>query len=201
MTKQAYLQAVGFFMDAVARIGPNQWNEPALGVWSVRDLVGHTGRSIFIVEEFGSQRSDTIDVESAAHHYHLSLTVEGVDDMIADRGREAGEALGEDPLSRLAADRERVERLVGETDEGAIIAYTNGGIRLGDYLETRVLELVVHTLDLSNALGIEAEPPREALGVALHLLAELALDSGHGGSLALVATGRGVLPDRFSVLG
>ncbi len=201
MTKQAYLQAVGFFMDAVARVGPGQWDEPALGVWTVRDLVGHTGRSIFLVEEFGSQRSDTIDVESAAHHYHLSLAPDGIDDAIADRGRAAGEALGDDPLALLTAGRERAERLVAETDEDTIIAYNNGGIRLGHYLETRVLELVVHTLDLANALGIELEPPREALGVALHLLAELALDSGHGGSLALAATGRGVLPDRFSVLG
>ncbi len=201
MTKQAYLQAVSFFMDSVARIGPNQWNEPGLGVWTIRDLVGHTGRSIFLVEEFGSQRSDTVDVRSPAHHYHLSLAGEGIDDAIADRGRAAGEALGNDPLSLLAAGRERAERLVDETDEETVIAYTNGGIRLGDYLETRVLELTVHTLDLANALGIETEPPREALGVALHLLAELALDSGHGGSLALAATGRGVLPDRFSVLG
>ncbi len=201
MAKTAYLQALGFFMDVVNRVGPGQWDAPGLGVWSVRDLVGHTARSIFLVEEFGSQRSETLDVKSAAEHYHISLSPEGVDDAIAARGRAAGEALGDDPLARLAEGRARAERLVAETDAGAVIAYTNGGITLGAYLETRVLELVVHTLDLARALDIEADPPPEALRSALRLLAELAVDSGRGGRLALAATGRGELPGGFTVLG
>jgi len=44
-------------------------------------------------------------------------------------------------------------------------------------------------------------PPRVALLSTLHLLADLAADSGFGGQLALLATGRGIIPDRFSVLG
>ena len=199
--KDAYREALGFFFDVVGRIEPGQWGEPALGVWSVKELVGHTARSVFLVDEFGAQRADAADVTSAAHHYHVSLAPEGVDDAIAERGREAGEALGGDPLARLAEGRARAERRVAETDAETIIAYTNGGIALGHYLETRVLELTVHTLDLAAALGVEAEPPREPLRCALHLLAELAVDSGHGGRFALAATGRGLLPDRFSVLG
>lgn len=201
MTSQAYVQALAFFFSVAERIRDDQWDAPGLGVWSVRELVGHTARSIFLVEEFGSQRSETLDVKSAAEHYHVSLAPEGIDDAIAERGRAAGAALGDDPLARLAEGRVRAERLVAETSEDTVIAYTNGGIRLGDYLETRVLELTVHALDLANALGVEAEPPREALRSVLHLLAELAVDSGRGGRLALAATGRGALPDGFSVLG
>ncbi len=201
MAREAYLEAAGFFSDVVSGVGASQWDAAGLGVWSVRDLAGHTARSLFLVAEFGSQRSESVDVRSAAEHYRISLAPEGVDEAIAARGRAAGEALGEDPLARLAEGRERAERLVGETSEDTIIAYTNGGISLGDYLETRVLELVVHTLDLARALGVEATPPREALRCALHLLAELAVESGRGGRLALAATGRGVLPAGFSVLG
>ena len=44
MNKGAYEQAAQFFADTVAKVGPNQWDDSALGVWSVRDLVGHTSR-------------------------------------------------------------------------------------------------------------------------------------------------------------
>lgn len=201
MSKQAYYEAAEFFIATVRGVQTAQWDEPGLGVWSVRDLVGHTARSIILIEEFAAQRADRADVASAAEHYHVSLAPEGIAEMIAERGRAAGQALGDDPLAAVLAAWERVEPIVESTAEDAVIRYTNGGIRLGDYLDTRVLELVVHSLDLANAIGADPEPPREALSAALHLLADLALDSGHGGQLALAATGRGILPDRFSVLG
>ena len=201
MTKEAYKQAARFFAESVARVGPAQWDDPALGVWTVRDLVGHTSRSITRIEEFGPQRAPRADVTSAAHHYHVSLAPDGVDDVIAERGRAAGAELGGDPASFVRDAVDRVQPLVDSTPDDAIIAYTNGGIRFDHYLQTRVLELTVHTLDLNVAIGIDAEPPREALLETLHLLADLAADSGQGGALALAATGRGVLSDRFSVLG
>ena len=201
MIKEAFTQAARYFAESVARVGPTQWDNPALGIWTVRDLVGHTSRSITRVEEFGTQRAERADIASAAHHYHVSLASDGVDDAIAQSGRVAGGELGDDPASVVRDAVERVLPLVAATPEDAIIAYTNGGIRIGHYLQTRVLELTIHALDLNAAIGAEVEPPREALLETLHLLADLAADSGHGGALALAATGRGVLPDRFSVLG
>ncbi len=96
---------------------------------------------------------------------------------------------------------DRVIKLLRDTPEDLTVSYEGKGIRFGDYIQTRVLELVVHTLDVAKAIGVSDEPPREALSQTLHLLADLAADSGHGGALALAATGRGILPDRFSVLG
>ena len=74
--------------------------------------------------------------------------------------------------------------------EDALIAYTNSGIRLEHYLQTRVLELVVHTLGLLTAINVDDQPPRVALLSTLHLLTDLAADTGFGGQLALLATGR-----------
>ena len=74
--------------------------------------------------------------------------------------------------------------------EDAPIAYTNSGIRLEHYLQTRVLELVVHTLGLLTAINVDDQPPRVALLSTLHLLTDLAADTGFGGQLALLATGR-----------
>ena len=197
MSKEAYAQAVGFFIDTVARVKTAQWDDVGLGEWNVRDLVGHTSRSLTRVEEFCAQPAEKATVLSAAEHYRLPAD----NDEIAARGREAGAELGDDPAAAVRTAADRVLQLLDGLSEDMVIAYPNGGIRLGDYLETRVVELTVHTLDLPNAVGADVEAPPEALSVTLHLLADLAVASGQGAALALAATGRGLLPDRFSLMG
>ncbi len=201
MSRTAYRQAVVSFLETAAKVKPEQWDASALGVWTVRDLVGHMSRSITRIEEFGTQRAESVDITSAVHHYRRSLRQPSDDERVALRGREAGQALGDDPLATMNADWARAEPVLDATDEDTIIAYDNGGIRFGDYLETRVFELTVHTLDLANAIGVEVEPSREALGLTLQLLAALAVESGRGAPLALSGTGRGPLPDGYTVLG
>ena len=51
MSKEAYKLAARFFVDTVARVQPTQWDDVGLGEWNVRDLVGHTSRSLTRVEE------------------------------------------------------------------------------------------------------------------------------------------------------
>lgn len=201
MGKEAYRQAVEFFVDIVGRIPSEAWDGPGLGIWTIRDLVGHTSRSIAGLADVLPERAGKVDVHSAAHHYHISLAPDDIDDVIAERGKSAGEQLGPDPVQTVHNMAETILPQVAALPEDTIVRYNNGGIRLGDYLATRVLEITVHSMDLCVAMGQELEPPREALSVTLHLLADLGVDSGVGGKLALAATGRGVLPDRFSVLG
>ncbi len=201
MSRLAYRQAAVCFLETAGRVRPEQWGAPGLGVWTVRDLVGHASRSITRVEEFGVRRAESIDITSAVHHYRRSLRQPSDDERVAERGRIAGRELGDDPLATMNADWARAEPVLDATDEDTVIDYDNGGIRFGDYLETRIFELTVHTLDLANAIGIEVEPSREALGVTLQLLAALAVESGRGASLALSGTGRGPLPDGYTVLG
>ena len=197
MSKEAYVQAARFFVDTVARVQPGQWDDVGLGEWNVRDLVGHTSRSLTRVEEFCARPAEKATVLSAAEHYRLPVDNE----VIAQRGREAGAELGDDPAATVRTAADRVLTLLEDLSEDMVISYPNGGIRLGDYLETRVVELTVHTLDLANAIGADVEAPAEALSVTLHLLADLAVASGQGATLALAATGRGLLPDRFSLMG
>ena len=199
MSRTAYREAVVCFLETAAKVQPEQWDAPGLGVWTVRDLVGHASRSITRVEEFGTQRAPSVDIASAVHHYRRSLRQPSDDERVAERGRIAGRELGDDPVATMNADWARSEQVLDATDEDTIIAYDNG--RFGDYLETRVFELTVHTLDLANAIGVEVEPSREAMGLTLQLLAALALESGRGPALALSGTGRGPLPDGYTVLG
>ena len=48
----AFEQAADFYLATVDRIRPDQWDQPGLGVWSVRDLVGHTSRAFLTVETY-----------------------------------------------------------------------------------------------------------------------------------------------------
>ncbi len=58
----------------------------------------------------------------------------------------------------------------------------------------------MHSLDLGKAIGVNQEPPQDAMAVAVHFLADLAIEFGHAVDLTLVATGR--TPRKtFSVLG
>jgi hypothetical protein len=75
-----------------------------------------------------------------------------------------------------------------------------GGMRLRDYLTTRVFELVVHTTDLASALGQPLDLPTSAAAQALRLVSDLALADGLAGPLLLAATGRSGLPPGFSLL-
>ena len=45
MEKEYFAQAIRFFLNVVAQIPEEDWNRTALGVWSVRDLIGHTSRA------------------------------------------------------------------------------------------------------------------------------------------------------------
>ena len=52
--------------------------------------------------------------------------------------------------------------------------------RLGDYLETRTVELVVHTSDLAAAVGREAHLPEAAVRRTLEVICEAAVLNGRG---------------------
>jgi hypothetical protein len=119
---------------------------------------------------------------------------------VAERGREAGAALGPAPAAAVAEIARRVVALVGSTDGGELVTTIAGGMRLADYLPTRTFELAVHTADLATALGVPADVPATAAAEALRLVADLAVAGGRAGPLLLAATGRPALPQGFSVL-
>jgi uncharacterized protein (TIGR03083 family) len=195
-----YQQAVASFIDVLEHVQPGQWETPALGEWSVRELAGHTLRSLAVVPEFAATTAEEVAVDSPAAYYRAALSAPGINQQVAERGHAAGAALGPDPLAVVRPATERALAALAGVADDARWTVNVGGMRAADYMPSRVLELTVHTLDLAQAIGYPIQPGRDALGVVLHLLAELAVDSPHAGALALVATGRRV-PGSFTVLG
>ena len=197
-SRRAFADAAAGFVRTVALVG-DRWQEPGLGEWDVRALVGHTSRSLLTVEEYLARPAATVEVPSAPAYYAATSAM-AAGPGVAARGVAAGQALGDDPATAVAGLAARVVPLVERSDGSGLLTTLAGGMRLDDYLPTRTFELAVHTCDLATALGLPLEVPATAATQALRLVSELAVGSGQAGPLLLAATGRPVLPPGYSVL-
>jgi uncharacterized protein (TIGR03083 family) len=196
-SRAAFGAAAEWFVRTAALVGA-RWDEPGLGEWDVRALVGHTSRSFLTVEEYLARPPAAVEVASPADYYRATREI-AAGPGVAQRGRDAGAALGADPAAAVAELAARVLPLVASCDGSELVTTIAGGMRLADYLPTRTFELVVHTCDLARALGAPMDPPPIAAAQTLEIVAELALADGIAGPLLLVATGR-AMPSGFSVL-
>jgi uncharacterized protein (TIGR03083 family) len=197
-SRRAFADAAEWFVSTATLVG-DRWTRPGLGAWDVRSLVGHTSRSLLTVETYLAQPAAAVEVESAADYYRATRAAargQGVE----ARGREAGAALGTDPADAVAEIAARVLPLVESCDGTELVTTFAGGMRLRDYLPTRTFELVVHTADLARAIDVPLDVPASATTQALALVGQLAVADGLAGPLLLAATGRGGLPEGFSVL-
>jgi uncharacterized protein (TIGR03083 family) len=197
-SRRAFGDAAGWFVRTAALVG-DRWDAPGLGEWDVRALVGHTSRSLLTVEAYLDRPAEAVEVDSATDYFRATREM-AAGPAVADRGREAGAALGEVPAAAVADIAARVVPIVESKDGTEVLTTVAGGMRLIDYLPTRAFELVVHTCDLARALDLPMEVPATAARQALQLVAELAIADGVAGSLLLGSTGRPVLPEGFSVL-
>jgi len=200
MIREAYESAAGLFVDTVKQVGATQWEQPGLGVWTVRDLIGHTSRALLTVEMYLATPAAQREVMRPVDYYlrvQASLADPG---SVAARGRAAGLALGPDPITAVQDIAARVLAQVQTASDAVLVGTPVGGMRLIDYLPSRIFELTVHTLDLAVALPVMVTLPETVAAVALHLLADMALQPDKAAALLLAATGRRALSAGFSVL-
>ncbi|MET1022324.1 MAG: maleylpyruvate isomerase N-terminal domain-containing protein [Arthrobacter sp.] len=198
--RAGYAGAAQAFLELAERVPPQEWSRAALGEWDVRALTGHMSRALTTVETYLATPATGEWVAGPVDYF---LTVRGATspDAIAQRGKETGEALGEDPAAAVRELVQRVTDLVANTPDEATVATPAGAMTLIDYLPTRTFELAVHTLDLARALGL---PPPASLAPAVAASLELAGAIGSrlpsAGELLLLLTGRSGLPGNLSVV-
>lgn len=199
---EAFAEAAAWF-PAVAAGARGRWDDPGLGEWTMRDLVGHTGRALLTVETYLGQQPPPVDVDGPVAYFRGVLDAgdpAATARSVAQRGREAGAALGPDPAAAVAKVAVRVVALVRSTAADTALPTPAGGMLLRDYLPTRTFELTVHTCDLAAALGTDDPVPPLAASETLALVGALALERGLAADLLLATTGRRALPPGFSVL-
>lgn len=195
--------AAHWWVELVARVPAGAWAAPGLGEWDIRALVGHTSRSLITVDTYLDRPAEVATVASSEDYYRQVMVFATDAAAVAERGRQAGRDLGDDPATAV---RDLAERVLPRVlDPGlsldTAIETLAGGMRVGDYLPTRTFELVVHGFDLAAALGLAPEPPPAAvLSEAVTLAARLAVTGGDGPAVLRALTGRTALASGFSVV-
>ena len=197
--RETFAEAARTFVDLVNHIPQDRWDGPGLGEWNLRALVGHTSRSLVTVETYLGRPVETEEVPSPAAYY---VAIAGIDHAgVVGRGVAAGEALGVNP-SEFVDDL--AKRVLAQLDSTAnpLIHTAAGGMHLENYLPTRTLELVVHSLDIAAAVS-DIEPPEfsdQLLGEVARVAATAAVLLGRGVEMMLALTGRGTLSPGFSIV-
>jgi uncharacterized protein (TIGR03083 family) len=189
------------FLDLVAEVKVSQWSEPALGVWDVRSLVGHTARAITVVEQYLlADPAPAVTAPDAEAYYATVFTEYTDNDAIAARGVDAGKHLNENSGEEFEATLGRALALIADNGPDRIVAIGPVGIPLGEYLRTRVFELVVHSMDIAKATGLTHGMPTDIVANVADLAARVAVRKGNGEELLFALTGRRPLPLRYSIL-
>ena len=199
--RETYLAAGDFFAGVVDQIAIDGFEGPALGEWCVRDLIGHTYRSFTTVLSYSAKAGDKVELERPVDYFLKIFESHAGSKLGAELGRAAGLEIIDDPKMMVRGFAMYVKNKLDELSDDHIMATPVGGIRLIDYLPTRTFELIIHTLDLAKAVGVDDEPPSAGMDSTLQILGQLALQRGHAPDLILAATGRHSLPDGFSVIG
>jgi uncharacterized protein (TIGR03083 family) len=201
----AFESAARGLVELTERIGDEEWAGPGLGEWDLRSLVGHTTRAVSTVTAYVDQPADREDASSAAEYFatvaRLSRSTQSavVAEAVTQRGRDAGEALGDRPAEAVAdLVQKAVDRLGGQDD--VLVSTPVGGMLLSSYLPTRTFELAAHSLDIAAAIGVVLELDPVVLADSIAVAAETAARTGQGVPLLLALTGRTPLPDGFSVV-
>nr|WP_304454298.1 maleylpyruvate isomerase N-terminal domain-containing protein [Nocardiopsis sp. YSL2] len=174
--------------------------------WDVAALSAHTVRAMLQVEPMLDEAppGPGTALVSAAGYY--TPDVRFSPEVNGERVRSAVEAAARradaaEP-GRVLRERWRplVARLAAEDGDRVVVTRHGDPMRLTDFLVTRVVEAVVHGLDVADALGREPWSSREGSGVAARLLfggadmvaVERVLPGAGGGGAGTVAAVRAV---------
>jgi len=189
--RNAYAASVDSLLTTAARIGADRWSRPATGEWTVLDLFAHTVRGMAVIAAFldADLPRPEVVLPDAAAYFRAALGVEGAHAGIAARAVDTAGTLGPDPLAWAgevaAASLERV----AATPDDRVVVHVVGALRFADYLGTRVTELVLHTLNLQLACGMDLSVPTDAVALVDRILLDLA-DRADPVGLALALSGR-----------
>jgi uncharacterized protein (TIGR03083 family) len=197
-----YAAAAEAITDLVRRIPDDAWDGPGLGDWDLRSLVGHASRSFVTVSTYLRAPAEREDLASAVDYVarlrEMAAGLGAAD--VAERGRQAGRDLGDDPAAAVDALARAALSDVAAAGDPLITVIGGLGIRLSNYLPTRTFELAVHGLDVARAAGIDLVLPGDVLEEATVLATRVGIALGHGESVLLALTGRAPLGEGFSVV-
>lgn len=190
----AFRYASTWYRSLVGAVDDHRWDQQALGEWSVRELVTHTNRAYKTIVEYleGDLKDDT-EIYSAAGYFRTVLAEQTPHVHISARAkREAADAA--DPVALVDEWAAKAERKVADSPADAPVHTFVGEIALDQYLATRVVELVIHGLDLAAAIDLPTPAPAASSRVALEVLLDLGRPEDLSAILCLLTGRAAALP-------
>ena len=166
--RAAVLTQFGQVHQAVGALTREQLALPTrLGDWTVRVLAGHIAMAVGAVGRSleqpapAKQEVGLLDwpFATAAHAGGISQDTKEL-------------AAGAEPEELYARTAARLAELLPLASDERLLTTRVGAMRLGDYLVTRTVELIVHTDDLNAATGLGIPYDRQALAACTRLLAD-----------------------------
>jgi hypothetical protein len=199
--REAFAAAANMFEDTVGAIEEKQLTQPGLGEWTVLELLAHTCRAFLTIEQTLSAVDEQSPVlPDTVTYFRAALDQNpAIHAQIAARAADTVPALGAQPLTGALDIAGRGRALVDVTPDDASVTHFIGRMRFIDYLPSRIVELVLHTLDLQRATDQALRAAPDALAITLSIVTALA-DRADPIALALAITGRADLPHGFNVL-
>jgi len=186
---EAFRAASTYFVDVVASVPATSWDAPGLGEWTVLETVGHANRASVVIVDY-LERPQPLESPDSTYFS---------DAAIAERGRKAVAALGDNPRASVAAACAAAIAVIESKPADATVGSPIGTMTLKDYLPSRTAELTIHGLDIARALNLDLAPPTEALEESLAFVATISSTRKKRGVAVLLAlTGRAALPPDFS---
>lgn len=190
----AYREAGHWWRSLVGGIDDHRWDQMAVGQWNVRELVAHGARAFKTVSEYAQgDVKDPTRIETAAEYFRVVLAEQTPHVHIAARAQQEAR-LHTDWVAATDELWAAAELVVANLPADADVHLFVGEMALGQYLATRVVELIVHGLDLSEAIGIPSAPPPGPAKVAAAVLLDLSTGDDIGTVLRLLTGRPGSLP-------
>jgi hypothetical protein len=168
--------ASAHFVALVEAIEPRQFAGRGTAEWSMLELVAHTSRAFLATERVLATPLDDASplLAGAAEYYRSVFATERVHEGILERSRVGALEIREDPAGEVRSYVDRVAPLVATTPLTTEVQHFAGRMAFGEYLRTRITELVLHTVDLQLALGQPPSVPERPARLVRDLMLELA---------------------------
>lgn len=149
--------------------GVEDWSAPGLGQWNVAQLVAHTVRATTRVPAYLEQPAEGPPVVDRIGYWRYDAAAEAP--AIAQRAIDEAAAITPSQLPQAFA-AGHAQTLQAAQDAGAdhVLFTIRGPMRLDEYVATRVLEVVVHHMDLRAALDLPPASDPEAARLVMQVL-------------------------------
>lgn len=165
----AFIAEAGRIEPTMRTITAAAWQRPGLGEWTIAELVSHLIRQADRIDAYLDRPLSAEDAVADRRTYFEGS--ESIAAQIAERARAA--AKGSDPATfpqRFADAWRRSAQRATSAGPERLIETLKGPMRLDEFTATRVVELVVHHMDLRHALDLPADADPGAARLTMDLL-------------------------------